>query len=249
MDETRLHLIIPMAGRGSRFSGPEFDVPKPLIQLYGKPFFYWATCSVIKYIDHVSLDFVVLKEHVDDYEIDLRIREFFPEARIHTLPKVTEGAVVTCMEGVKEICDDLPVVFNDCDHLFKSSAFNQFCKNGFDDNIDGALLTFPSEKSCYSFVKKDDAGNVICTVEKEAVSKEAVCGCYYFRNKTLFQNTAEEYLQNCNYKEFYMSGLYNVLIARGKRVISMPVDIHVPFGVPEEYREAAKEDRKIELLL
>ena len=41
----KLHLILPMAGRGSRFFENGFVCPKPLIEIAGKPFFYWATTS------------------------------------------------------------------------------------------------------------------------------------------------------------------------------------------------------------
>ena len=40
-----LSLVMPMAGRGSRFAGVE-ALPKPLIELGGKPFFWWAVESV-----------------------------------------------------------------------------------------------------------------------------------------------------------------------------------------------------------
>lgn len=36
---TKVHLIMPMGGRGSRFSNEGFDFPKPLIQIYNNPFF------------------------------------------------------------------------------------------------------------------------------------------------------------------------------------------------------------------
>ena len=70
---TKVHLIMPMGGRGSRFSNEGFDFPKPLIQIYNNPFFYWATKSISKFIDLASLDFVVLQEHVDKYSIDKEI--------------------------------------------------------------------------------------------------------------------------------------------------------------------------------
>ena len=63
----RIHYIMPMAGRGSRFIQKGFDFPKPLINIYNKPFFYWSTRSIEKFVDIVSLDFVVLQEHVDKY--------------------------------------------------------------------------------------------------------------------------------------------------------------------------------------
>ena len=38
---TKIHYIMPMPGYGSRFKNMGYDVPKPLIEIYGKPFFYW----------------------------------------------------------------------------------------------------------------------------------------------------------------------------------------------------------------
>ena len=46
----KIHLIMPMGGRGSRFSKEGFDFPKPLIKIYDKPFFYWATRSIEKFV-------------------------------------------------------------------------------------------------------------------------------------------------------------------------------------------------------
>ena len=234
----KIHYVMPMAGRGSRFIKEGFDFPKPLITIYGKPFFYWATRSIEKFVEIATLDFVVLQEHVDKYEIDRLIMEFFPTARIHALPEVTEGAVITCMKGIEKISDRLPVVFNDCDHLFKCSDFNNFCARDFDENIDGLLLTFTSNEPKYSFVGKNEKGNVIRTAEKEVISDEAICGCYYFKNTATFLNCAEQYVVECNYSEYFMSGVYNVMIEKGMNVKSMRTDYHVPYGVPAEYNEA-----------
>ena len=43
---TKFHLIIPMAGGGTRFREENFDLPKPLIEIKNKPFFYWAAQSL-----------------------------------------------------------------------------------------------------------------------------------------------------------------------------------------------------------
>ena len=243
--ETGIHLVMPMAGRGSRFGKEGFDIPKPLIRLHGKPFFYWAVRSVSAFIKPCSLTFVVLREHVEHYGIDQAIREEFPEAEIAVLPEVTKGAVITCMEGVRTITDERPVVFNDCDHLFKSAEFIRLC--GGAPASDGVLLTFRARENKYSFVEKDKTGAVIRTAEKVAISDEAICGCYYFRNAALFRTNAEQYLTQCSYSEYFMSGVYNVLIENGGSVQSVPTDWHVPFGVPEEYALAIKDLHYMEL--
>lgn len=244
----KVHYVMPMGGRGSRFSREGFDFPKPLIKIYDKPFFYWSTQSVRKFVELASLDFVVLQEHVDQYEIDKEILSYFPEAKIHVLPEVTEGAVITCLKGIENISDGLPVMFNDCDHLFKSTEFIKYCENDKEDGIAGILLTFPSDEAKYSFVGKDERGNVIRTVEKEVISNEAICGCYYFSDADTFRSASEEYLKKCNYSEYFMSGVYNIMIERKQNVRSMMTDFHVPFGVPEEYEEAKESMNYRELL-
>ena len=243
-----VHYVMPMAGRGSRFSKEGYDFPKPLIKIYDRPFFYWATQSISKFVEIATLDFVVLQEHIDKYHIDKEILFYYPEARIHALEDVTEGAVITCMKGIKYIEDDMPVIFNDCDHLFKSTEFNLFCQDEINRVADGVLLTFPADEAKYSFVEKNEYGNVIRTVEKEVISNEAICGCYYFRNVKAFMDAAEKYLENCNYNEYFMSGVYNVMIAEDKVIKSMKTDFHVPYGVPEEYIEAQKSIKYKELM-
>ena len=43
------HLIMPMGGKGQRFFNDGFVVPKPLIEINNRPFFYWSTMSILKY--------------------------------------------------------------------------------------------------------------------------------------------------------------------------------------------------------
>lgn len=246
----KVHLIMPMAGRGSRFEKDGFTCPKPLISMNDMPFFYWAVQSVRKFVSLESLEFVILQEHVERFQMQNEIYKYFPEAVIHILPEVTSGAVITGLKGIKNISDDLPIIFNDCDHLFKSKEFYQFCSNETDTsrNIDGILLTFYSDEPRYSFIEQDRNHRVIRTVEKEAISTEAVCGCYYFKNREVFEQAAWEYEKDCGYQEYFMSGIYNVLIKNGKYVQSMKTDFHVSFGTPEEFEVAKGFDKYKELL-
>lgn len=231
----KIHLIMPMAGAGSRFFKNGFVMPKPLIEINDKPFLYWSTKSITNFIDIQDITFIVLGKHMEEFKIDAKIKEFFPEAKIVVIPEILNGAVLTCMEGVKEINDDLPIVFNDCDHAFASSNFNKYANGGEFNEIDGGLLTFESNEPKYSFLQMDEKGNVINTVEKKVVSNHAICGAYYFKNKDLFLNCAKEYLNKCNYSEYFMSGVYNIMAEKMMKIANFKCDIHVPFGTPDEY--------------
>ena len=57
----KLHLVMPMAGRGSRFFEDGFVQPKHLIEIHGAPFFYWAARSIEKNIPLDGITFVVLR--------------------------------------------------------------------------------------------------------------------------------------------------------------------------------------------
>ena len=241
------HLIIPMGGAGSRFSQNGYTIPKPLIEITGKPFFFWATISVVRFTEVEDITFIVLQQHVDIYHIDVALKRFFPEAGIVILPNILPGPVYTCMAGVKEIHDGAPVIFNDCDHLFKATSLYAAIKEGF-SKIDGALLTFQASDPQFSYVKYNKTGHIIGTVEKKVVSERAICGAYVFRNVNVFYETALQYTRNCPYSECYMSGLYNILCEEGKSVVEYPLDFHVEFGTPEEYEKAVGSAHFRELL-
>lgn len=245
----KFHLIMPMGGSGSRFSKNGFVIPKPLIEINGKPFLYWATRSIEKYADleDINITFVVLKQHIAEFHIDDTIHKYFPDAKIEAVEwdEVKEGPVMTCLAGIRNITDKKPIVFNDCDHMFSCKHFVEEMKTG-ECNVEGALLTFESNQPQYSYLQYND-GKIVGTVEKEVVSNHAICGAYMIKNAAMFREMATEYLKNCNYNEFFVSGIYNVMCQKGLRVKNYTTDFHVPFGTPVEY-EAAQNSEYFQVL-
>lgn len=238
---SRLNLIMPMGGGGTRFFDKGFEIPKPLIEIYNKPFFYWAVQSIKKFIELESLTFVVLQEHIDKFNIDKEILKYYPEAKINIIEKILDGAVLTCMHGIKNIKSDSPILFNDCDHLFICNEFNNFCKEEKFDSIDAALLTFKSNDPRFSFVSFDEEGFVNQTIEKKVISNDAICGAYYFKNKKIFEEAVSKYLEKCSYSEYFVSGVYNIIADEGRKIANFNTDKHVSFGTPQEF-DVAKSD-------
>ncbi|MDR2762260.1 MAG: hypothetical protein LBB88_06615, partial [Planctomycetaceae bacterium] len=169
--------------------------------------------------------------------------QFYPDAIINIIDDVLNGAVLTCLEGCKEIDDNMPIIFNDCDHLFRSYSFYDFCRDEKKRQlIDGALLTFQSSDPKYSFLKYDSNKNIIGTIEKKVTSNRAICGAYYFKNKEIFENAAKEYFSTCMYNEYFVSGIYNILAKNENHIEQFNIDFHLSFGTPEEYQNAIKSD-------
>lgn len=244
----KIHLLMPMGGGGTRFGNKGFNVPKPLIQLRGKPFFYWAAECITQNIDIYDITFIVLREHTEKFDIDKEILKYYPDAKICVIPEVLKGAVLTCLEGLKVIDDDKSILFEDCDHAFLSKAFFDYANSGDFSSPDAALLTFESNNPAYSYAKFDGKGRVIGTIEKEVVSNEAICGAYYFKSSDIFKKAVDNYLKACAYNEFFVSGVYNELIKLGGEVKTFKLDEHISFGTPDEYDESVSDNRLGDLI-
>ena len=177
---------------------------------------------------------------MEKYDIDKKILEYYPNAKIQIINNVLNGAVFTCLEGIKLIDNDDPILFNDCDHAFLSETFYKYCMEHNFNDIDGALLTFYSNEAKYSYVALDEKNNVIETMEKKVISDKAICGAYYFKNKKIFKTAVEKYLGNCIYDEYFISGVYNIMIKNKLLIKYFPTDLHISFGTPEEYEDSKK---------
>lgn len=231
-----LALVMPMAGRGSRFRQGGRATPKPLIDLAGRPFFAWAVDSVTRSAAVRELVFVVLVEHVDAFGIDARIREHYPEARVVAIPEVTAGAAETAAVGVAALETPGPFAVNDCDHAFDAGDLGAVVARLGDgaDDVAGALLGFRATSPAYSYVRFGDGGMVAGTVEKQVASPFAIAGCYLFADPAAFAGQFERYRAACPYGELFLSGVYNTIVAEGGAVAFHELARHVSFGTPEE---------------
>jgi CTP:molybdopterin cytidylyltransferase MocA len=228
-----LGLVMPMAGRGSRFEREHFDVPKPLIMLDGRPFFWWAVESVRRAVPVDRLVFVVLEDHCVRHGLDERILKRYPDASIVRLPAVTSGAAETARIGVQALSHDGPIAVNDCDHAFECSSLARTVAK-LEATDEAALLCFRSESPAHSYVRLNPLGGVTGTVEKQIVSPYAIAGCYLFSSPRQYLSALEAF-RPCNpYPELFVSGLYNVLASAGTRIVRVDLDHHRAFGTPEE---------------
>ena len=82
-----LHIIMPMAGEGSRFRKEGWTTPKPLIELNEMPLFVRAIQSVAISDVRMKYSFIVRQEHIDEYEIDKQIKGILPEANLFSVEK------------------------------------------------------------------------------------------------------------------------------------------------------------------
>lgn len=237
-----LHIIMPMAGEGSRFLKEGWTIPKPLIKLKGIPLFKRAIGSVAFGDAPMKYSFIVRKEHIDKYHIDEQIKEILPEANIFFVERTTRGAVETCLMAESAISEEDSLVVMDCDLEFRSEGFVDNIKQILSlpiDNVNGGLLvSFDSNDSRYSYAEVDENMIVIRTAEKEVISNHALCGAYFFSSAKGFLKAAHQLLDEPEFtkSEYYVSLLYNYLLKNGETVRLSKMEMFHSYGTPEELK-------------
>jgi NDP-sugar pyrophosphorylase family protein len=101
------------------------------------------------------------------------------------------------------------------------------------------LLTFASEDPRYSYVEVGSDGAALRTAEKVVISNQAILGGYYFSSGKLFKDLADSFVANPlpdGLREYFLSHLFNMLIAENRRVEIARLDKKYIFGTPEELR-------------
>ncbi|MEK6855971.1 MAG: glycosyltransferase family 2 protein [Nanoarchaeota archaeon] len=235
-----MNILIPMAGRGSRFlqessKNPEFLKPKPIITIGRHMMIQWALSSLpIKKED--KLIFLVLKEHIDNFHIDNVLKYVYGESiNIISVDKVTEGAACTALLAKELINNEEPLLITDSDHYIDGDTiFKEIDK--YIKKIDGMIPVFYANNNKWSFAKTDEQGIVIETAEKLQISRNANIGAYYFSKGRDFVWAAEEMIEENDRvnNEFYIAPVYNYLIRRGKIIrLCRPRFVH-GLGTPKD---------------
>lgn len=237
-----LHIIMPMAGEGSRFLKGGWTTPKPLIELKGVPLFKRAIGSVAVEGAPMEYSFIVRKEHIDRYHIDEQIKAILPEANVFFVEKTTRGAVETCLIAEDAIGEENAIVVMDCDLEFRSKAYvagiKEILQQPADEANGGMLVSFESTEPRYSYAEVDDNMIVKRTAEKEVISSHALCGAYFFSTAQGFLRAAHRLLDEPIFTkpEYYVSLLYNYLLADGETVRLATMEEYYSYGTPEELK-------------
>ncbi|HNR86822.1 MAG TPA: NTP transferase domain-containing protein [Spirochaetota bacterium] len=238
-------MVIPMAGRGSRFANEGYRIPKPLIEVSGKPMVIQAAASLPP-AEHSR--FICLAEHLDGFPIADEIRRAYPDARIVPLDRVTEGQACTVEIGIEDCDPESPLVIGASDNgmLWDVARYQSLIA---DPSVDGIIFTFRHHASAaanphmYGWVRTDSGGAVSGVSVKKAISDDpcrdhAVVGAFYFRRARYFrEGLARLYRDNIRVNnEFYVDSVMDMLPAMGYRIMAFEVDDYLCWGTPDDLR-------------
>lgn len=223
----KVNIVVPMAGKGSRFAKAGFVQPKPLIDVAGKPMISWVVENVnAPGVIEPRFIFLVLKEHEDKYRLTASLKSLVPApaaVEVVYVEEVTEGAACTCLLARELIDDDeTPLFIANSDQFVEWSAVDYWTSMAQQlDSSDGDVLCFRipmSENDVkWSYAKVDGRGCVTDIQEKKVISENATVGYYYWRRGSDFVRLADKMIAR-DFRvngEFYVAPVYNEGVAEG----------------------------------
>lgn len=232
-----LNVIIPAAGLGKRFKEVGFELPKPLIDVLGKP----MIAHVLEEYREGTITLLFRKEHLEEYPekfSDLHEKFAF---RVLKVPKVTEGAACTVLEAYNFINSDDELLITNSDQLVGQKSIENFIAFCREHNVDGGVMCFPNQSPKWSYAAIREDGTIERVVEKQVISPLATTGVYYFRRGQDFVRAATQMIvadDRVN-GEFYVAPTYNYLIQEGMRILPFEIEeseMH-GLGTPEDLQK------------
>lgn len=236
-----LNIVIPMAGRGSRFALAGYKRPKPLIEIHGHPMIEYVVTNLRPKCEHRFI-FICQEEHLREYHLDAILRKFAPGCIVISIDHITEGAACTVLLAEWQIdnADGLMIANSD---QYVDISINDYLAAM--EKRDGLIMTMPANDPKWSFIKYDDHGLVTMVREKEVISHEATVGIYNYRHGSDFVKFARQMIDKdirVN-GEFYVAPVYNEMIKEGAKIGYYDVGQKMyGLGVPEDLEYFINED-------
>lgn len=242
-----MQIIIPMSGFGERFRRAGYTVPKPLIEIDGKPIIGHVIGMFPGETDFI---FICNQDHLDnpEYRMSAILRHYCPAGQIIGIPSHKLGPIHAVRQVEHLIKPDVPVVVNYCDFTcywdwqhFKH--FVQACAcagaipayKGFHPHTLGSTN--------YAYIREKH-GWVEDIQEKQPYTDNrmeefASSGTYYFDSgKTMseaFRSTMDQDLNVGG--EYYVSLAYKPMLARKETVAVYPLQHFMQWGTPDDVEE------------
>lgn len=216
-----MNIIIPIGGAGERFKQENFNLPKPLISVLGRPMIYRLLKSLdVKQEDHVR---IIYNNTLKRYNFEDLIRFWFPHISISfvCLPKQTKGPSETLQYGLSDLNGE--VLLLDCDTFYEDNIL-QLYRNSANKNC---IFYFNSTdpNPIYSYVLIAN-GHVIDIAEKKKISDNANVGAYGFAS-------VEKLLELCNsHRPTYISELYHTMIRTDNNIVAKEISKFHCVGTP-----------------
>jgi NDP-sugar pyrophosphorylase family protein len=242
-----MQIIIPMSGFGERFRRAGYTVPKPLIEIEGKPI---IAHIIDLFPGETDFSFICNRDHLAEpsYRMEETLRRYCPTGRVLAIDAHKLGPVHAVLQAADLIDLQQPVVVNYADFTCYWN-WSHFCDFVAHCKCDGAIPAYKGfhphtlGATNYAYMREAD-GWVLDIQEKQPytdnrMEEYASSGTYYFSSGQLmldaFKATKERNLNVAG--EFYVSLSYKPILESGKQIAVYDLQHFMQWGTPEDVAE------------
>lgn len=231
----QLQIVIPMAGRGARFSASGFEIPKPFLEVAAGKLMIDLVIQYLTPRQPHRFIFVCRKDHTTAFDLNDFFARRVKHFKIVTTDRVTRGPACTALLAEHHIHRQHPLLVAYCDD-YLDICLDDFLSAWKARKADGGMLIYPSTDPANSYAVCGRQGLVSKTAEKIRLSRWATAGLYFFRQGSFFVKTARKMVRNrASAKgEYFVCPVYNEMIAEGRRIVAIkiPSRVYQPMGTP-----------------
>ena len=242
-----MQIIIPMSGFGERFRRAGYVLPKPLIEIDGKP----VIAHVIDlFPGETDFIFICNRDHLAEpsYRMEETLHRYCPTGRVLAIDAHKLGPVHAVLQVADLIDLRKPVVVNYADFTCYWN-WRHFCDFVVHCKCDGAIPAYkgfhPHTLGATNYAYMREANGWVLDIQEKQpytnnrMEEYASSGTYYFSSGQLmldaFKATKDRNLNVGG--EFYVSLSYKPLLESGKRIAVYDLQHFMQWGTPEDVAE------------
>lgn len=230
-----------MAGNGQRFIDEGYKVPKPLININGKPMVVLSAECLPKADLWI---FICRKNHIDEFKIDKVLKDFFPKSIIISIDYLTEGQASTCLLAKDYLLPNDILTIGACDNsmvynlndLKRSISTNEVLVWTFRKNR--SVLKNPEMYGWVNVDKNGLAKTISCKkpISNNPLNDHAIVGTFYFRKASFFIDNALKVIKSNRRinNEFYMDIVADECIISGLGTSVFEIEKYICWGTPKD---------------
>ena len=189
-----MNIIIPLGGKGERFTTQGYSQPKPLIKILNKE-------MILYVLDNLQMQpddklFIIYFADLDRYNFKDIVSAKYPDIHFIQLNYQTAGAVETIYNGlhkINKLTDNKTCVLLDCDTFYTQDILS--IVRSRNDNMVFYTKKY-DENPIYSYITIDPSNKITKIKEKVKISTNANTGCYVFKNIDQLQYYCKQVLDN-----------------------------------------------------
>ncbi len=236
-----------MSGFGERFRRAGYTLPKPLIEIDGKPIIAHV---IDMFPGEKDFIFICNQDHLEnpDYKMEETLKRYCPSGRIVGIPAHKLGPIHAVRQIEHLIDPDRPVIINYCDFTcywnwlhFKAFVNNSQCAGAIPAYKGFHPHTLGSTNYAYM---REQNGWVLDIQEKQPytdnrMEEYASSGTYYFASGTLMEQALRDTMdQDLNIAgEYYVSLAYKTMLAAQLPIAVYPLQHFMQWGTPQDVTE------------